>query len=62
MTESGTIGKRFGEGSIATLRMLKEEGLEATRNIGRALHIYEVVSRIDDGEDLRIHCKFVTNA
>ena len=58
-TESGTVGKRFGAGSDAALQMLRAEGPEASRSAGAALHIYEVLSRTEEGEDLRVHCKFL---
>ncbi len=59
MTESGTIGKRFGAGSAAALQMLKDDGPEATRGTSADLNIYEVTSRIEEGEKLRLHCRFI---
>jgi hypothetical protein len=59
MTDSGTVGKRFGVGSAAALQMLKDEGPAATRGAGVALDIYEVASRTQDGANLRLHCRFI---
>ena len=59
MTENGALGKRFGAGSAAALQMLKDDGPDATRGTSAALQIYEVTSRTEDGEDLRLHCRFV---
>lgn len=59
LTESGAVGKRFGAGSDAALQMLREEGPAAARDVGATLHIYEVMSRTEDGEDLRVQCKFL---
>jgi hypothetical protein len=59
MTESGTIGKRFGAGSDTALKMLKDDGPEATRNTGAMLQIYGIASRIRDGDDLRLKCRFI---
>ncbi len=59
MTESGTVGKRFGAGSAKALQMLKDDGPEATRGRNETLEIYEVTSRSKDGENLRIHCRFI---
>jgi hypothetical protein len=59
LTESGTVGKRFGAGSDAALEMLKSDGPDATRGTSAALHIYEVMSRTEDGEDLLLNCRFI---
>ena len=59
MTESGTIGKRFGVGSVAALQMLKDDGPDATRNTGAMLQIYAVSGRNRDGDDLRLKCRFI---
>jgi hypothetical protein len=59
LTESGTVGKRFGAGSDAALEMLKSDGPDATRGTSAALHIYEVMSRTEDGENLLLKCRFV---
>lgn len=59
LTESGTIGKRFGAGSDAALAMLKSDGPDATRGTTVALHIYEVMSRTENGEDLLLKCRFI---
>jgi hypothetical protein len=59
MTESGTIGKRFGAGSDTALKMLKDDGPEATRNTGAMLQIYEIAGRSRDGDDLRLKCRFI---
>jgi hypothetical protein len=59
MTESGTIGKRFGAGSDTALKMLKDDGPEATRNTGAMLQIYGIASRSRDGDDLRLKCRFI---
>jgi hypothetical protein len=59
MTESGTIGKRFGAGSDTALKMLKDDGPEATRNTGAMLQIYEIAGRSRDGDDLRLQCRFI---
>ena len=59
MTESGTIGKRFGAGSDTALKMLKDDGPEATRSTGAMLQIYEIAGRSRDGDDLRLQCRFI---
>jgi hypothetical protein len=59
LTESGTVGRRFGAGSDAALEMLKVDGPDATRDTSAALHIYEVMSRTEDGEDLLLKCRFI---
>jgi hypothetical protein len=59
LTESGTIGKRFGAGSDVALQMLKDDGPEATRNTGAMLQIYEIAGRSRDGDDLRLQCRFI---
>jgi hypothetical protein len=59
MTESGTIGKRFGAGSDTALQMLKDDGPEATRRTGAMLQIYEIAGRSRDGDDLRLQCRFI---
>ena len=59
MTESGSIGKRFGAGSDTALKMLKDDGPEATRNTGAMLQIYEIAGRSRDGDDLRLQCRFI---
>ncbi len=59
MTDSGTIGKRFGAGSDTALQMLKDDGPEATRNTGAMLQIYEIAGRSRDGDDLRLQCRFI---
>ena len=58
-TDSGTIGKRFGAGSDAALEMLKVDGPDATRGTDSALHIYEVMSRTTEKEDLLLKCRFI---
>ena len=59
LTESGTVGKRFGAGSDAALGMLKTDGPNATHGTSAALHIYEVMSRTENGEDLLLKCRFI---
>jgi hypothetical protein len=59
LTESGTVGRRFGAGSDAALEMLKIDGPDATRGTSAALHIYEVMSRTEDGDDLLLKCRFI---
>ena len=59
MTESGTIGKRFGAGSDTALQMLKDDGPQATRNTGALLQIYGIAGRSRDGDDLRLQCRFI---
>jgi hypothetical protein len=59
MTESGTIGKRFGAGSDTALQMLKDDGPEATRNTGAMLQIYEISGRSKVGNDLWLKCRFI---
>jgi hypothetical protein len=59
MTESGTIGKRFGAGSDTALQMLKDDGPDATRHTGAMLQIYEISGRSRDGDDLRLKCRFI---
>jgi hypothetical protein len=59
LTESGTVGRRFGAGSDAALEMLKVDGPGATRDTSAALHIYEVMSRTEDGDDLLLKCRFI---
>jgi hypothetical protein len=59
LTESGTVGRRFGAGSAAALEMLKSDGPDATRDTGAALHIYEVMSRSENGDDLLLKCRFI---
>ena len=59
LTDSGTVGKRFGAGSDAALEMLKVDGPDATRGTDAALHIYEVSSRTTDKEDLLLNCRFI---
>lgn len=59
LTESGTVGRRFGAGSVAALAMLKTDGPDATRGTTAALHIYEVMSRTETGENLLIKCRFI---
>ncbi len=59
LTENGTVGRRFGAGSEAALAMLKSDGPDATHSTAALLHIYAVMSRKIDGEDLLLNCQFI---